>query len=117
MTEHRPLPEPFHDSTGFPLPLRHLHAEVRSRGGDIVGSSLDWRITHPDPDLPDIRVNINEQGEVLIDAGSDMTMDVFCDEAWQVGSTERHGHISRMSFSGSLKAASAVTSGAMTTAQ
>lgn len=88
MNEHRGLPEPFDDETGFPLPLTRIRGEVRARGGDITGEGLNWRIAHPDPDVPDIRLDITARGEVLIDAGDDRVMDVFCEEAWTRGSAE-----------------------------
>src|SRR6266508_3639369 len=90
MSEHNWLPEPFHDDTGFPLPLLRLRAEVERRGGTIAGSGLQWRITHPDPHLPDIRIDIDSQGNVLVDAGREVVMDVFDDEAWRIGPDKNH---------------------------
>lgn len=89
MSEHNWLPEPFHDDTGFPLPLLRIRAEVERRGGSITGSGLQWRLTHPDPHLPDIRIDIDDHGNVLVDAGREVVMDVFDDEAWRVGPDER----------------------------
>jgi hypothetical protein len=89
MSEHDWLPKPFHDDTGFPLPLRHLRVEVERRGGVISGSGMIWRLTHPDPSLPDILIDIDDEGNVLVDAGHEVGMDVFNDEAWRTGPDER----------------------------
>lgn len=88
MTEHVGLPEPFLDRDGFPLPLRHVRDEVVARGGTMSGRERHWVISHPDPALPDITVTIYPDGDVLIDAGDDLRLDVFCTTAWLAGPAE-----------------------------
>ncbi|RZS45205.1 hypothetical protein EV193_1011092 [Herbihabitans rhizosphaerae] len=85
--DHAGLPEPFLGEDGFPLVLRHIRAEVESRGGRIEGTGLAWRLTHPD--LPDLAVEFTEDGEVIIDAGDGAGLDVHCDAAWRIGPAER----------------------------
>ncbi|MGM1065231.1 hypothetical protein [Saccharothrix sp. Mg75] len=85
MTKDRPLrPAPFHDGSGFPIPLLRLRDAVRARGGDVEGGGSRWVLTHPDDGLPDVVVVVSDDGDVVVDAGDGRVLDVFRDEAWVV---------------------------------
>ncbi|MGH8574701.1 MAG: hypothetical protein ACREX8_19340 [Gammaproteobacteria bacterium] len=84
MSEHNGLPSPFFDDSGFPLCLLAVRGEIESRGGRIIGEGLVWRVTHPDPGLPDIVVTFYEEGEVVVSSGPRMWVEEFCsaDRKW-----------------------------------
>jgi hypothetical protein len=69
MSEHQQLPDPFFDATGFPLCLTQVRPEIGSRGGLVTGSGLSWRVTHPDPEIPDIGIDFYDEGEVVVSRG------------------------------------------------
>lgn len=52
-----------------------------ARGGAIAGRGLHWCVTHPDHDLPDIDVDFDEDGELLIKSGGTWA-EFHCTEKW-----------------------------------
>lgn len=84
MNAHEGLPNPFYDDDGFPLCLLAIRQEIEDRGGRVIGEGLGWRVTHPDPGLPDIEIDFTSGGEVVVSSGPRMWVEEFCsaDRKW-----------------------------------
>jgi hypothetical protein len=83
MSDHSGLPQPFRDEHGFPICLLRIRAEIRARGGEIVGDDLAWLVTHPDHRLPDIDVIFDDEGELLIKSGDTLAEFSSTEKWWE----------------------------------